>query len=229
MNRPHLLLLHGALGASGQFGPLRPYLADPFTLHALDFEGHGRAPFRRPFRLEHFVENVVEYLDQQGLERVNVFGYSMGGFVACVLAKERPERVERIATLGTKYHWDAEVAAREVALLDPQKIAAKVPRFAQVLAERHVAAGWEMVCRQTAGLLQLLGERGGFRPEEAAGLSRPVRVMIGDRDTTVTLEESRAIYQALPQGQLEVLPATPHPLEKASPTRLAYSLLEFFT
>jgi hypothetical protein len=36
------------------------------------------------------------------------------------------------------------------------------------------------------------------------------------------------VYRALSQGQLEVLPATPHELERVSPKRLAYSLVSFF-
>jgi pimeloyl-ACP methyl ester carboxylesterase len=151
----------------------------------------------------------------------------MGGFVACALAKSQPQLVQSIATLGTKFHWDAETATREVALHDPQTIRTKVPRFAQSLAERH-GAHWETVMLRTQDLLWSLAERGGFAPQDATTIQQRVRVMLGDRDATVTLEESRAIYQALPRGELEILPATPHPFEKILPMRLARTLLDFF-
>jgi len=229
MSKPALLFLHGALGASDQFAALAPLLGDRYELHLLDFEGHGPLPLpSRPFRIEHFAQNVRDYLDRHGIEQANIFGYSMGGFVACTLALTHPHLVGSIATLGTKYYWDQETAAHEVGMLDPEKIAAKVPRYAQALGERHTGAGWENVVTGTQSLLQDLGERGGLRPGSAAGVEHRVRVIIGDRDTTVTLAESVDIFHALPNGQLEVLPNTPHPLEKVSPKRLAYSLTEFF-
>lgn len=62
--RPHLFLLHGALGASTQFRPLLPFLQNKFDVHTLDFEGHGASPLKnRPLRLKHFAENAVAYLD----------------------------------------------------------------------------------------------------------------------------------------------------------------------
>jgi pimeloyl-ACP methyl ester carboxylesterase len=229
MNSPHLLLLHGAIGSAAQFDPLLPLLTGSFTLHTLDFEGHGPAPSRgRPFRMEHFAENVLEYLSQNGIAQTHIFGYSMGGYVACALAASHPDAVTGIATLGTKFYWDDDTARRETALLDPQKIAAKVPHFAQALAERHTAYGWEAVLAATADLLHHLGSVNGFRPPDAASIQCPVRVMLGDRDTTVTLEETRDIYRALPHGQMEVLPATPHQFERVSPPKLAHSLIEFF-
>src|SRR5689334_20692507 len=140
MTRQHLLLLHGALGASDQFAPIVPLMRDKYELHLLDFEGHGSAPLRdRPFRIEHFTSDAYEYLTRHANESAHIFGYSMGGYVACTLAMQHSHLVKSIATLGTKYYWDQEVARREVGYLDVDKIAAKVPRYAHALAERHSA------------------------------------------------------------------------------------------
>ncbi|HMA36487.1 MAG TPA: alpha/beta fold hydrolase [Chloroflexia bacterium] len=230
MTKPMLVLLHGALGAADQFTALVPLLEGQLDVHCLDFAGHGATPLRVPaFSMEHFAENVRDYLRQHGIARAHLFGYSMGGYVACVLARTDPALVTSLATLGTKFYWDPAGAAREIARLDPQKIAAKVPHFAHALAARHSAAGWEAVLGHTADLLHALGQSGGLRPADVAGLETRVRICLGDRDTTTTLAESQAIYQALPHGELEVLPATPHELERVALARLAYSLIEFFT
>jgi pimeloyl-ACP methyl ester carboxylesterase len=233
MAKQHLLLLHGALGASDQFASLSPLLQEKYYVHLLDFEGHGIAPLQpRPFHIEHFVGNVLDYLKQESLERIHIFGYSMGGYVACSLARSvatlRPESVQSIVTLGTKFHWDREVAAREVAYLDTEKIAAKVPNFARTLAERHTTAGWETVVNRTAEMLQWLGEQGGLTPKDVAPLEQCVRIMLGDGDATVGLTESYEMFKAIRLGEMEILPATPHQLEKVSPSRLAYSFIEFF-
>lgn len=68
----------------------------------LDFEGHANAPaHERPFSIEGFAENVIALLDDAGVESADLFGYSMGGYVAVHLAAARPDRIGRIATLGT--------------------------------------------------------------------------------------------------------------------------------
>lgn len=229
MLKQNLLLLHGALGASEQFALLASLLSDRYNVHSFDFEGHGKASFRdRPFRMEHFAENVRDHMEQHAIERTHIFGYSMGGYVAMTLANTHPLLVQSIATLGTKFYWDSDIAAREVALLDTEKIAAKVPHFARALAERHTAAGWETVANCTHALLMHLAEQRGLRAEDVAHIKQRVRVIIGDRDSTVSLTESVEIYRALPNGEMEVLPATPHQLEKVSLGRLAFSLAEFF-
>lgn len=228
MPKPTLLLLHGALGASDLFAPLLPLLDDRYRVHTLDFEGHGRnAPPTRPVCIEHFVENVVGCMSRLDVERAHVFGYSMGGFVACAAARAHPQRIRSIATLGTIFRWNREVAAREAAFLDPQAIAAKVPRFARALAERHTEAGWERLVHGTRDMLWALAEQGGMTPGELQALPHRVRIMVGDRDPSIDLANSHEIARALPRGELEVLPGTPHPFEKVPLDRLAFSLSEF--
>ncbi len=230
MDRPDLLLLHGALGAKEQFTPLLSLLQERLTVHALDFEGHGGAPMQgRPFLIEHFVENVYAYMAQNIAGGAHIFGYSMGGYVACALALSHPERVRSIATLGTKFYWDRETAEREVAFLDPAKITAKVPHFARALAERHVASSWEIVLNNTANLLISLGESGGLWSEHLAQITCPVRVMVGDRDSTVGVPEAYEVYRALPKGELEVLPETRHELERVDMAGLAVAMMGFFS
>lgn len=229
MSKPDLLLLHGALGSLEQFAPLLPLLEDAYNLHMLSFEGHGSSPMKtRPFRIEHFAENVRDYLAEHQIERTHIFGYSMGGFVACSLAVSHTGLVQSISTLGTKFHWDPQAAEREVAFLDPEKIRAKVPRFADALAERHSASGWESVLRETAGLLRALGETGGLRADTLSRTTCRVRVIVGDRDSTVGVLEAHEVYRAIPQGELEVLPGTRHELERVDLGRLAASLRGFF-
>ena len=160
MKKYDLLLLHGALGSKSQFTSLTSQLKDTFRIHTLDFEGHGSAPMRdRAFRDDHFAENVTDYLDENGLGRVGIFGYSLGGHVGMYLAKTQPERVDKMFTIATKFVWTPEIADREIALLDPKKILKKVPQFARVLEERHTASGWKNVLQKTAEMFFELGRK----------------------------------------------------------------------
>jgi pimeloyl-ACP methyl ester carboxylesterase len=223
-----VVLLHGALGAAVQFAPLVPLLASRYRVHTLDFEGHGTRPGERPFAMQHFAENVLAWLDERGIARTNLIGYSMGGYVALLLAAAHPERIGDVATLGTKLRWDPEAADREARRLDPAAIRAKVPLFADALAERHAGAGgWEGVLARTAALLRSLGERPALSAAELGTVRQRVRVMVGDRDATMAIDEAVDAYRALPAGELAVLPATPHPLEQIAPARLAAAIVDF--
>jgi pimeloyl-ACP methyl ester carboxylesterase len=226
-----LVLLHGALGASAQLDPLADALREHFRIHQLDFEGHGHAkPRGRPFRIQSFAENLLELLDTKGIDAARVFGYSMGGYVALHLATQHPARVDRIATLGTKFRWDPDTATREARRLDPVAIRAKVPQFADTLEKRHErAGGWESVMANTADLLRTLGDHPLLTDESLAEIPHPVRVLVGDRDNTVSVDESTAVAGRLPNGSVTVLPNTPHPIEQVDVATLATALLEFLS
>lgn len=226
-----LVLLHGALGASNQLYPLAVALRSRFRIHQLDFEGHGSAPSRgRRFRVEHFAENVLEHLDGAGVRQAKLFGYSMGGYVALHLALESPDRVEKVATLGTKFRWNPEVADREAARLDPAVISDKVPEFAKALTDRHVdAGGWEKVLSSTAEFLRHLGDAPLLTDETLAFILQPVRVIVGTRDDTVDVEESLSVSRALPAGSLTELPDAPHPIEQVNLETLVPVLFDFFS
>jgi pimeloyl-ACP methyl ester carboxylesterase len=230
MTKLNLLLLHGALGAAAQFDALVPALADTYNAEALDFEGHGKRPSlkkRHGFRIEDFAADVLGWLDSQKIATIDVFGYSMGGYVALYLAHTAPERVGRIMTLGTKVLWTMESAAKEAGMMNPDTIEAKVPHFARTLEARH-ALPWQLVLRHTREMMEGLGADNLLHEEVLTSIPHPIRVVVGDRDTTVSVEEAAQVFRTLPNGQLEVLPDTGHPLEKVGTERLAGMIRGFF-
>ena len=167
-------------------------------------------------------------MDAANISKADLFGYSMGGYVALHLAASSPDRVRRVATLATKLAWTPEIAARECALLDAATIRTKVPKFAAALEARHIAMGWEALLTKTADLLHDLGSRPRITNDVLASIGQPVRIAVGDRDATVTIDECVAAVRQLPHGELEVVPRTPHPFEKVPIEHVAYSLSEFF-
>ncbi|WP_069130056.1 alpha/beta fold hydrolase [Rhodohalobacter halophilus] len=223
-----IIFLHGALGTSGQLKPLAEQLDLEQSIHLMNFEGHGADSISvRPFRMEHFMENVIDFMDQHGIDRADFFGYSMGGYIAMMLAKGHHERVGKISTLGTVLKWSSEIAEREVKFLNPDKIIEKVPAFAAELEKRH-PAGWENVAAKTKDLLLDLGDNPRISDSEWSSISQPVRIHTGDRDATAGIEQSMSVYRELKNGELMVLPDTPHPVERANIKLLADSLNDFF-
>ncbi|HYF02307.1 MAG TPA: alpha/beta fold hydrolase [Patescibacteria group bacterium] len=229
-HKPTLILLHGALGAQSQFDNLRSLLKESFKTHTLDFEGHGSAFLKEgdSFSIELFVQNLKNFLDENSIERADIFGYSMGGYVALHLAAIEPERINRILTLGTKFNWTPESATQETKMLDRAKMLEKVPAFVDVLKERHFASGWETVVDKTKEMMLSLGENPVLKEDVLKNIHQRVRIGVGDRDNMVTFEESRDVFMMLPNAEFEVLPNTPHPFEKVSGWRLASSIMNFF-
>ncbi|MDO6390816.1 alpha/beta hydrolase [Pontibacter sp. BT731] len=226
---PDLLLLHGALGAASTLQPLQQLLAADFRVHTPNFQGHGGSALPQgPFRMELFAADVLRYLDQHQLQQVDIFGYSMGGYVALYLALQYPDRVGRIFTLATKFAWSPEAAAKEVKMLQPEKVQEKVPAFATVLAGRHQPNEWQEVMRRTADMMQHLGSQPLLTEETLSRIPIPVRISVGDRDNMVSLQETAWAYQHLPNASLQVFPNMHHPLEKVNLNQLQHEIRQFF-
>jgi esterase/lipase len=224
----HLLLLHGAIGAKDQFEPLADKLKDEFTVHTLNFSGHGGKSVAETFSIKAFADDVLRYLDDNKIDRIDIFGYSMGGYVALFIARNFPSRVNRIFTLATKFEWTPEIAARETKMLAAEKIAEKIPAFANQLEQRHHPSDWKQVLAKTAGMMYDLGANNPLALSDYQALGNPVLVGIGDKDTMVSLEETIAVYRQLPNANLIVLPQTQHPIEKVDIGRLAFEINNFF-
>ena len=224
----HLLLLHGAIGGKDQLQPLAELLNSNFIVHTLSFSGHaGNDIPDEPFSIEFFANDVLQYLYQQNIEQVNVFGYSMGGYVAFYLAKHKPEKILKIVTLATKVDWDEAIAAKEIKMINPDILKQKVPAFAAQLAKRHAPNNWKIVLQKAAEMLENLGRNNTLKTQDYSSINTPCLLLLGDRDKMVTLNETVAVYKQLPNAQLGLLPNTPHPLEQVDASLLSFLILRF--
>ena len=223
-----LLLLHGAIGAMDQLSELEIYLADSFFVHRLNFSGHGGYPAtHQPFSIRLFSQDVINFLDKKGIETINIFGYSMGGYVAMYLAKHHPQRIQKIITLATKFTWNEAIAANEIKMLNVDKIEEKLPDFANSLKKRHAPNSWKTLLEKTAAMLVEMGEDNPLKPIDYLSIQHSTLLMLGDRDKMVTLDETLEVYKNLPNAQLAVLPNTPHPIEMINTGRIVNELKVF--
>jgi pimeloyl-ACP methyl ester carboxylesterase len=223
-----LLLLHGAIGAQDQLQPLKELLSAHYNVQTLSFSGHGGNAFSEDgFSIARFSVDVLNYLNDNKIEQADVFGYSMGGYVAMYLAKQHPARVGRIITLATKFHWDEPTAQKECGMLDAEKIAAKVPAFAAALAQRHSPNDWKELMNRTKDMLIAMGNDNPLKLEDYKAIENPSLIMLGDRDKMITLDETLAVYKTLPNAQMAMLPDTQHPIEQVDVQHLAYMIQRF--
>ncbi|WP_207063702.1 alpha/beta fold hydrolase [Motiliproteus sp. SC1-56] len=91
-----LVILHGLFGTLENWGGQVRTLSEHFRVFALDLRNHGRSPWSERMDYPAMADDVLEFLDDQGLEQVAVLGHSMGGKVAMQLALAHPGRVARL-------------------------------------------------------------------------------------------------------------------------------------
>ena len=100
-----LVLLHGTFSAIGtSFGKLLPSLAKTRQVIAFELQGHGRtADIDRPLTLEGLADDVAAALQQLGIERADIFGYSMGAGVTLHVAIRYPDLVRKLVFASVSY------------------------------------------------------------------------------------------------------------------------------
>lgn len=209
-----LLLLHGALGSAKQFDPVIDNLSDTFDVYTLDFDGHGGKKPNKDFSIELFSENVIDFLEVNSIQKVNIFGYSMGGYVALQAALKIPNKISKITTLGTKFDWTPDSAAKEIKMLNPIKIEEKVPQFAEKLKHEHHPQDWKIVMQKTAKMMKQMGNGARLSDSDFKNINVPVTIGIGSLDKMVSFEESKYAASLLPNSKLIVLNNIEHPIEK---------------
>lgn len=216
-----LILLHGALGSNIQFNRLLPTLTPHFTVHAVDFPGHGSDLTDTDYSIRLFSDFLNNFAQTNSLQNPNIFGYSMGGYVALKWASLQPDYKGTIITLGTKFDWNEDSAAREVKMLNPDKIEEKVPQFADRLRQLHGEDRWHNVVTKTAKMMEAMGAQPPLTEENLSLISSPVHIGIGRLDKMVTKDESEAVGQMLSNATCTVLDDFPHPLEQVDNSRLS--------
>jgi pimeloyl-ACP methyl ester carboxylesterase len=114
-----VLLING-LGANvDMWGTAQEQLARTARTIAFDAPGMGRSR-TSPVVLPHpaLAAMICRLLDTLEVDRCDVVGYSFGGTVAQQLARQAPDRVRRIALVGTSCGWGSVPAtARAMALI----------------------------------------------------------------------------------------------------------------
>jgi esterase/lipase len=208
-----IILLHGAIGAKDQLEPFTIELKQQgYNVYTFSFSGHGQTPFQTHFGIEQFALELKQFITTNNLQQPTVFGYSMGGYVALYLAKQQPNVLGNIITLGTKFEWSPEISAKETKMLDSKTIIEKVPKFAEALQKRH-GKDWELLLQKTAEMMLSLGNKNTLSLNDFTSIENKVLIGLADKDNMVSLEETTAVYKQLKNGAMYMLPNTKHPIE----------------
>lgn len=112
---PVVFMLHGWIGSADlNFGSLyADVIAAGYRVIAIDHRGHGRGlrPLV-PFRLTDAAADAAAVIRALGLGAVLVYGYSMGGAIAQLIAHAQADVVAGLVLSGTAQHWQEEELKR---------------------------------------------------------------------------------------------------------------------
>jgi pimeloyl-ACP methyl ester carboxylesterase len=240
-----LVLLHG-LGMSARvWDDVRPWLARHHEVVPLTLPGHrgAAAPARRPVTVADLVDGVERELDARGLDRPDIAGNSLGGWIAIELA--RRGRARTVCALSPAGSWTAGTAEQTAGvrkirrLIRAARLGRRLPlmRSAAVrrLALHDVAEHGERLtpAQAIAGGEDLLGcivaddiLSTGEQIEPLDPLPCPVMLAWAGADAVLPVEVNGAIARArLPQARFVVLPGLGHVPMIDDPRRVAGAIL----
>ncbi len=222
-----IILLHGAIGARDQLEPLANQLTKKeFKVFSFSFSGHGKEPFDNDFGIMQFSRELENFIIENNLNQPQIFGYSMGGYVALFLASQKPHLIGSIITLGTKFNWTKEISENEIKQLDPKIISEKVPKFAEALKARH-GYDWELLLKRTAEMMISLGNHNLINTELLKKIENKVMIGLASNDSMVSIEETDFVFSHLKNAQRYTLSNAKHPIETVDSKVLADIIVRF--
>jgi pimeloyl-ACP methyl ester carboxylesterase len=231
-----LIVLHGAYMTIPTMGEIIPMLAESRQVIALEFQGHGRTnDIDRPITYPNLADDVAAFMDAIGIEKADVFGYSMGAAAGLQFAIRHPEKIDQLVAASVAFDEEGwQPAFREfIPQMSPEmfvgtpmedeyrKLAVEPEGFSalveKLIALEHEPMAWE---------------------EDVKQLETPILIIAGDADVS-TLEHNVELFRLLggggmgdmgaplPASRLAILPATSHTAVISQP-ELLHDLIEPF-
>ncbi|GLQ53857.1 alpha/beta fold hydrolase [Devosia nitrariae] len=214
-----MIVLHGGFMNIPMMGDIVGQLAQTHQVYALEAQGHGRTTdIDRPITYPNLAGDVAAFMEVVGIEKADVFGYSMGAMTGLRLAIDFPEKVDQLVFTSGAYDYEGWQPAFQEAIpqwnlemftsspfAEDYKVLAADPEGFPAMAEKVIE-------------LEKLKFAWG---EEVAALETPVLIIAGDSDG-MTLEHSVDMFrllgggvmgdtgEPLPASRLAILPASSH-------------------
>lgn len=234
-----LLLLHGYTDTSRSWTQIAPWLLG-HRLLIPDQRGHGGSDAPACcYSASVFAEDARLFLDAMKVEKAAVAGHSLGSMVAMTLAAENPERVTRLALIGSTAL--APVKRGDWLWTNAHALEAPLDPSSQFLREWHPANQPTPVDKAfaEAAMAEILATplhvwRNVMRElaevpagRHAADIKAPVLILSGGRDPLFPPEHHAALAKAIPHAEARVFPDLGHNLNWERPAEIGPVLARF--
>jgi pimeloyl-ACP methyl ester carboxylesterase len=236
-----LAVLNGFAATSADWDPsFIDALASSNELILVDNRGIGFSRDNgRPFDVEQLADDAARVIEVLGIERTNLLGWSMGGFIAQTLALQHPSRINKLVLLSTDPGGgDAALAPAEVwsqltdmsgtpheqarrllYLLFPRDVAESIYReFGDIVAAARAQLSTNLVNRQVAAMdaWHRVGIANRLRE-----LNVPVLVATGAADIVIPPSNALRLVNAVPGAWLAQFNGGGHAFMAQYPRQLA--------
>ena len=91
-----MVIIHGLYGSSDNWINIGKRLAEKHTVYMLDQRNHGRSPKADSHTFNDMRNDLLEFFEQQNIDKAIVLGHSMGGKAAMWFALDYPEKIEKL-------------------------------------------------------------------------------------------------------------------------------------
>ncbi|MBI9050245.1 MAG: alpha/beta hydrolase [Anaerolineaceae bacterium] len=218
-----VILLHGGLGNSGNWGYQIPALLDNgYQVIVIDSRGHGRSTRDgRPYTYELMADDVLALMDTLQLQRASLVGWSDGADTALILADQSPERVFGVFFFACN--------------VDPSgtKEISEYPMPLQRCLSRHVKEYQQLSA--TPDQFDLLSEavslmqrtQPNYSADDLAQIQVPFVVVLGEHDEFIKREHAKYIAQRIPHAEFIELPNVSHFAPLQRPQQFNAVMLDF--
>jgi pimeloyl-ACP methyl ester carboxylesterase len=208
-NGDPLVLLHGGMSATEDFDKyLLPAVENSHHVFAYDRTGQGRTGDQEgSFHFDFQTKEAIAYLEDVVRGPAHLVGWSDGGIISLLVALARPDLVKSIVAIGTNYHFDngsQHISPWPLSEKDRIEHAERSPDPDEALDEKQ------------SKMIHVWNTEPSLTTNDLARILCPVLVLSGD-DEAFSFEHTTSLYEALPQGQLAIIPGASHFVIKEKP------------
>ncbi|RZJ66035.1 MAG: alpha/beta hydrolase [Flavobacterium sp.] len=198
-----LLLIHGNGGNISNFVMQIDYFSKKYKVIVPDSRAQGKSiDAKDSLSYEMMADDFSELLKQLKIQKADVIGWSDGGINALLLAKRHPEQVKKLAITGANA-WPDETAIEPGEWTNMQK------GFHEIETKIKSGASKKPEDSLSYKLQKLMAENPHISTRDLSEIKAPVLVIGGDHDM-IRPEHTLAIFRALPNAQLWIMPDSGH-------------------
>ena len=238
---PTVLFLHGGAHDHCVWVLQTRYLAHHgHGVLAVDLPGHGRSEGQALGSIEALADWVPKVLDAAGVRRAALVGHSMGSLAALDCASRHPDRVSRIALLGTAVPMRVSQDLLDAARDDEPRAHGMINVWSHSAWAHYpgnpgpgfwvVGENLRLMERQKQGVLladfaACNAYTGGL--ERAAAIACPALGLLASRDQMTPPKAAAALLRALPGARIVNIPSSGHAMMAEAPDAVLDALLGF--
>lgn len=216
-----LVLMHGGLTDSRDFGGNLDELGNRFRLYAPERRGHGHTPdVEGPLTIELMSQDTIAFLETIVGRPAHLVGYSAGAMVALRVVVARPDLVNKLVLISGAFSSDGMIIRPSADGEPPPQL---VAAYASVSPD-----GADHFRTIIVKIARSASEEAGLTPDELNTVECQTLVMLGD-DDIVSLEHNVQLYRAVPNAQLAVVPSASHLLLLEKPAFCTQLVSDFLT